>query len=85
MESHATSRVIIVQTPGEPDVLVVEFIIDCPLCGRQRITIAGHHLRMIRDVAVDTVDAYPDLTQGKARQLGETQTFKTRSNDPSTS
>lgn len=85
MESHATSRVILVQTPGEPDVLVVEFVIDCPLCGPQRITIAGHHLRMIRDVAVDTVDAYPELTRGTPRQVGETQTFKARGNDPSTS
>lgn len=85
MESHATSRVILVQTPGEPDVLVVEFIIDCPICGPQRITVAGHHLRLIRDVAVDTVDAYPELTRAKVTQVGEMQQFKARGNDPSTS
>ena len=48
-------------TTGE-EFLVVDFVIDCGICGQQHFRIAGHHLRAIRDGLIEMMDLHPTLT-----------------------
>jgi hypothetical protein len=45
-------------------VVVVQIEIDCPECGTLTYVIPGHHLRTIRDVAIDHLDRFPELNVG---------------------
>lgn len=68
--------------------LMLEIEIDCPLCGPFpiQIVVAGHHLKLVRDLCIEAIDAYPELTGGGEITVtkGPT-TIKGRVNDPSTS
>lgn len=57
---HCTS--VKVALPSGEEFLMLEITIDCPACGQYTMRIAGHHLRMIRDMLIETIDQYPDLT-----------------------
>lgn len=83
--AKSTARTYVV-TPldGSAPFLFVEFLIDCPECGVDRIRIAGHHLKMVRDVCLEAIDEHPELV-GKDPQLVRETTIVGRSNDPSTS
>lgn len=83
-ESRSTARIVIVTPHNGPPTLIVEFDIHCPLCGEQSIQVAGHHLRMIRDVLIETIDEHPELTRGEYRQWKQ-ERVAGRANDPSTS
>lgn len=83
-ESRSTARIFYWEAcEGAPAQLVVEFDIHCPACGEQRIRIAGHHLKMIRDICIQAIDQHPELTVEP--RITERQAIKARSNDPSTS
>jgi len=51
-----------VELPDGERFLLVEITIDCPVCGRHTIHVAGHHLRAIRDLMIEFMDLHPDLT-----------------------
>ncbi len=47
--------------------------IDCAECGETLTwTIPGHHLRTIRDVAIDHLDQFPEFNRGTITKLGTT-------------
>ncbi len=49
VESRTQSRLYVVHPPdGSRSFLLLELLLDCPLCGQQRIQLAGHHLKMVR-------------------------------------
>jgi hypothetical protein len=83
--SHATAQIIVATTPTGQSELIVRIQLDCPRCGPQQILLAGHHLRLIRDVLIETIDDYPELTQAEYQQIGPTQKITSQGNDPSTS
>jgi hypothetical protein len=64
--------------------LLVEILIDCPVCGQDRIRLAGHHLKMVRDICIDAIDHYPALA-GKDPTVVTHSAFTSRMNDPGTS
>lgn len=82
-QSHSSGR-IFVFGEREPESLLVEIMIDCPECGPQRYRIAGHHLRMVRDLCIDAIDQYPELTGNEPRRISH-MVIKGQTNDPSTS
>lgn len=64
IQSRLTGKAILVSHPAHPDiapVMLVEVDIDCPICGEQHIQIAGHHMRALRDLLVEFIDAHPNL------------------------
>lgn len=61
----------IIASPDTPQAeLVVEIAVDCPSCGPGTIRIPGHHLRMVRDIATEYCDRYPELTKSNIRLVG---------------
>lgn len=84
MSEARSSAKIFVIGEGTQQLLLIDVTIDCPLCGAQRFQVAGHHLKLVRDICTEAIDAHPELTQGRYRTLGTT-TIKGRANDPSTS
>lgn len=67
-QSRTTSTVAEVTLPDGRQFLLVEITIDCPACGKYKLQIAGHHLRLVRDILIETIDLHPDLT-GKDNDL----------------
>ncbi len=85
VESRTQSRLYVVHPPdGSRSFLLLELLLDCPLCGQQRIQLAGHHLKMVRDIAIKAIDAFPELTASTVR-VGMTEQVAGRVNDPETS
>lgn len=84
VESRVRSQIIMVDPVEGAPFLLAEFTIDCPFCGAQRIQIAGHHMRLIRDVLIQAIDDYPALTQVGA-QIIEQYTITGPGNDPGSS
>ena len=39
----------------------MEFTIECEICGHHRVKIAGHHLRALRNLIIETIDLHPTL------------------------
>lgn len=84
-EAHVTAKTILVGD-GDAALLLIEFILDCPACGHQQIQIAGHHLRLIRDVLIAAIDAYPALTgKESGYRVLDRLKFGGPANDPTTS
>ena len=85
VESRTQSRLYVIHPPdGGRPFLLLELLLDCPLCGQQRIQLAGHHLKMVRDIAIEAIDAFPELTAATVR-VGVTEQVAGRANDPETS
>ena len=64
--SRLTGRSIkIVLTPEgtapPPEMLLLEIDIDCEQCGQHSLRLAGHHLRALRNLLVETIDLHPTL------------------------
>jgi hypothetical protein len=72
-QAHVHAVAIAIELPTGEKRLVAQILIDCPLCGVQEIRVAGHHLRSIRDFAIDTIDKFPDLTGADAIQREHTE------------
>lgn len=52
---------------GQPiQALVQEIEIDCEGCGRHLVRFAGHHLRAIRNLLLQTIDQFPELCGDEA-------------------
>ena len=65
----------IVANPDTPEAyLIVEIAFDCPECGQGTLRIPGHHLRTIRDIAIQYCDSHPTLT-GSDPTLVESTSF----------
>lgn len=76
------SKIYMIQpVEGDPFVLV-EIDIACPVCGSQRLQLAGHHLRTVRDVCIQAIDDYPELTRVESTIVEHYQ-VRGRANDPS--
>jgi hypothetical protein len=84
MESRSLGRIFMVESETGEKALLVEILINCPVCGTDRIRLAGHHLRMVRDICIDAIDQYPELSGTEPRVVNHTD-FKGRMNDPSSS
>ncbi len=84
-QAHTTSRIYVVQPVEGPSFLLVEVSIDCPVCGQQTLQLAGHHLRLVRDVILEAMDRHPELTCSGESQIVERWELKGVGNDPTTS
>jgi hypothetical protein len=62
VEAHARCTATRIELPDGRARLLVEIEIDCPACGRYKVALADHHLRMVRDALIEVIDANPDLT-----------------------
>ncbi len=83
VESRVHSQIIMAEPTDGPPFLLAVFVIDCPFCGRQLIEIAGHHMRVIRDVLVQAIDQYPALTQVAGTTVLNQTTIKGPGGNPS--
>lgn len=74
-----------VTLPDGGEFLIVELVIDCPICGPYAVEFAGHHLRAIRDVLIEQIDLNPDLTgkEGDAKVISRLRIEGTPPRDPS--
>lgn len=48
--------------PGGGEYLLVTIKLRCPVCGEIEMELPGHHLRALRNLLIEYVDMYPDLT-----------------------
>lgn len=48
------------------EVLLLEVEIDCEQCGQHQVRFAGHHLRALRNLLVETIDLHPTLCGDEA-------------------
>jgi len=64
-QSSIIGRTILI-TFAEEKTLVLEIAVDCPDCGQQAFRIAGHHLRTLRTLVNQVVEANPDLVGAEA-------------------
>ena len=83
VESHVRSQIIMAEPVVGSPFVFAQFEIDCPFCGQQVIQIAGHHMRLIRDVLIEAIDKYPALTQVAGVEVLNTLTIKGPGGDPS--
>ena len=59
-------KIVLAPDPAAPvavpeETLVLEYSIDCDLCGQHTVRLAGHHLRALRNLLVETIDLHPGL------------------------
>lgn len=81
--SHAVGKIFVLEGEASAKLLILEFEIDCPVCGRQRLQILGHHLRALRDTIRTAFDEYPELVSTEVK-VSETLKFSGRTGgDPS--
>ena len=54
--------------PGQPPavILLLDVEIDCEQCGQHHVRFAGHHLRALRNLLVETIDRDPELCGDEA-------------------
>lgn len=60
LQSHSTGRIYVVEANQEK-LLILEFDLDCPVCGTATIQVLGHHLRALRETIRLAFDKYPEL------------------------
>lgn len=66
------TEMLVELTSGEK-ILVVQIEIDCEGCGRTlRYVVPGHHLKMVRDMLTDAIEAHADLPTGTIKAGGRT-------------
>lgn len=85
IQSHFKVAGWILQPPEGEKFLTIQIEVDCPACGTLQYEIPGHHLRAIRDIAIDFIDRYPELTGIEGKEVISRMTFGGPANDPSTS
>jgi len=61
LESRVNTEATKVTFPDGDEAVYVQFEIVCPECGHHKVRIAGHHLRVLRNFFIDTIDRYPTL------------------------
>jgi hypothetical protein len=66
VKSHTRGQCVVATLPTGERLLVLQVAIDCPECGRLSLEIPGHHLRALRNLCVEFIDLYPDLTGEEA-------------------
>lgn len=76
MESKVTVTGIVANPDTKDAELVVEIAINCDVCGPGMIRIPGHHLRVVRDMAMEYCDRYPELTKATVTLVNSTE-FRT--------
>jgi len=64
MTGHISGRAIVVEPPKDQGdrFLIVSVRIECDGCGSHQFQLAGHHLRALRDLCVDFIKEFPELT-----------------------
>jgi len=72
MHSKVTATGFITDPDTPQAVLVVTIEIDCQECGKGMIRIPGHHLKAIRDIAIQYCDRFPALTPGTVTLVSKT-------------
>lgn len=82
-QSSLIGRTILITTETDK-LLVLEIALDCPDCGQHAFRIAGHHLRTLRHLLSEVIDANPALvgTEGQA-QIVEQYSWQGSPGDPS--
>ena len=68
-ESRLLGRSTKITLPPDPDhpsappdeTLFLEYTIDCQICGTHTVLLAGHHLRALRNLLIETIDRDPGL------------------------
>lgn len=82
-QSKATGSIFVFEI-GAQKVLMLQFDIDCPECGQQRIQILGHHLRALREIVRTAFDTYPELLgEESSLTIVDTTAFSGTAGDPS--
>lgn len=61
-KATVTCTALMVEYADGQQALTVQLDLDCEICGPQRIVLAGHHLRTLRNALIDVIDRHPDLT-----------------------
>lgn len=56
------SQAQVMTLPDKREYLLVTIKIQCPICGEIEMQLPGHHIRAIRNLLVEYVDLYPQLT-----------------------
>lgn len=85
MQSFTRSQAMKVELPDGEAFLVVEFEIDCDVCGKYGVRVFGHHLRALRDLLIEIIALHPELCGSDAdvREV-KRETFQGRGGgDPS--
>jgi hypothetical protein len=62
MRAHTTSLIVAAELPNGQTELTVVIQTDCPHCGDCRWILPGHHLKTLRDVLIEAIDLYPELS-----------------------
>jgi hypothetical protein len=70
--AFVSGKAIKVTFPTGESHLLVEVAIDCPDCGRQTLRLAGHHLRILKNLLAEWIETYPELVEpeGGIEELG---------------
>ena len=63
-QASLIGRSILIVSTEDPaeQMLVLEVALDCPECGQHAFRIAGHHLRTLRRLLNEIIEANPALT-----------------------
>ncbi len=59
-QSHTHASVIIIELPTGETGMMGRIVINCEQCGECSFMIPPHHWRVLRDIFVSWVDAYPE-------------------------
>jgi hypothetical protein len=83
--AQVVGRAMIVTFPDGERGLFGEILIDCPHCGELRLSLPGHHMRVVRNLLIEWIDEHPELTgsDGQIKELGRTVVQGTAPADPS--
>ena len=73
MNSKTTATGVITDPDTPEAALAVEIQVQCSLGGAGTVRIPGHHLRLVRDIATEYCDRYPELTKSDIRLITQTQ------------
>ena len=63
-----STKIELTPDPGQPPavILLLDVEIDCEQCGQHHVRFAGHHLRALRNLLVETIDRHPELCGDEA-------------------
>lgn len=75
MQAKGKMTEILVELAAGEKVLIVQIEIECERCVQPlRYVIPGHHLKLVRDMLTDAIDAHTDLPQETVRAGGRAST-----------
>jgi hypothetical protein len=81
-QAKITGQIIKVDGPAGEEAVIVQLEVDCPLCGTFTIQIRDHHLANLRDLIIEAMDLYPELTKAPKVSQREDFKFAGRPHDP---